>query len=471
MTQDPVTGDDRNGLRRVLGPFDTTCIVVGAIIGVGIFFTPGRVAELAGSAELTLLAWAVGGLIALLGGLTFAELGGLYPRTGGQYYILRDSYGPLPAFLFVFCNATFIQAGAIAVIAIVCVQHMGLACGMGAPQTLTILGGSTLLIVGLALANCLGVKSGSGIQNATACAKVLTLLIVTCVAVLSEPAGATTADEAGLTRGAGDRLTGASPEGVGIVGAVFAALVPALFSFGGWQHALWIGGEVRRGDRNVPFGIIAGVVVVVSAYLLVNWAYLHLLGWGGVAGSDMPAADAMAAVWPGKAQRVIAAAVAISAFGVLNAQLLSGPRLVYGMASHGQFFAPFARVGVRHGTPVSAIWLLAGTALILLYAAGARGVNKLVTGVVVVDGVFLALTGFALVVLRRKRPGMPRPMRVPGYPVVPLLFVLGEIGVVMGAFGDPEVRQAAVFGLAWIVAAAVTYFLFFHGPRRRPRSE
>ena len=144
MTQDSVTDNDRNGLRRVLGSFDTTCIVVGAIIGLGIFFTPGRVAELAGTPTLTLLVWAVGGLIALAGALTFAELGGLYPRTAGQYHILRDSFGPLPAFLFVFCNATAIQAGAIAVIAMVCVQHLWLACGLGEPQTLGILGCSTL---------------------------------------------------------------------------------------------------------------------------------------------------------------------------------------------------------------------------------------------------------------------------------------------------------------------------------------
>ena len=339
----------------------------------------------------------------------------------------------------------------------VCVQHLWLACGMGEPSTLAILGGSTLLIMGLAAANGLGVKSGSGIQKVTVCAKVITLLVVTCVALLSEPAGASSLPE---------RLPGVAPEGVGVVSGFFAALVPALFAFGGWQHALWIGGEVRRPDRNVPFGIIAGVLVVVSAYLLVNWAYLHLLGWGGVAGSDAPAADAMAAVWPGKAQRVVAGAVAVSAFGVLNAQLLAGPRLVYGMASQGQFFSLFARVNVRHGTPVSAICLLGGTALILLYAAGADGVNMLLTGVVVVDGVFFALTGLAVVVLRRKRPQMPRPIRVPGYPVVPLLFVLGEIGVVMGAFGDPKVRQAAILGAAWIVAAAVTYFLFFHGARR-----
>lgn len=458
MTQDFVTDNYRNGLRRVLGPFDTTCIVVGAIIGVGIFFTPSRVAALAGSSGVTLLVWAVGGLIALAGALTFAELGGLYPRTAGQYHILRDSFGPLTAFLFVFCNATCIQAGAISVIAMICVQHLWLACGIGEPQTLAILGGSTLLVVGLAVANGVGVKSGSGIQKVTVCAKVLTLLVVTCVALLSDGVAAP---------GLPDHLTGVSPEGVGLVGGFFAALVPALFSFGGWQHGLWIGGEVRRSDRNVPFGIIAGVLIVVSAYLLVNWAYLHLLGWSGVAGSDAPAADAMAVVWPGKAQRVVAAAVAISAFGVLNAQLLSGPRLVYGMASQGQFFSLFARVNVRFGTPIFAICLPAGTALILLYAAGADGVDKLLTGVVVVDGVFFVLTGVALILLRRKRPQVPRPVRVPGYPFVPLLFIVGEIGVVMGAFGDPKVRQAAIFGVAWIAAAAVTYFLFFHRSHRR----
>ncbi len=441
-------------LKRVLGPVDATCIVVGAIIGVGIFFTPSRVASLAGSGELAMAAWAAGGVIALLGALTFAELGGLYPRSGGQYEILRDAYGTLPAFLFVFCNATAIQAGATAIIAIVCAQNLGIAVG-GEPQGFALVLLAALLIVGLVAANAAGVRWGAGIQNLTVFAKIATLLAVTAIAVAFGGAGLggePAADAGRLVR-------------LGVFGAIFAALVPTLFSFGGWQHALWIAGEVQRPHRNVPLSIVAGVAIVVTVYMLVNWAYFGLLGFGGVASSQAIAADAVSAVWPGTGARLVAAAVAVSAFGVLNAQLLSGPRLLYGMARDGRFFRVFAETHARFRTPVPAIALIGGLALVLLVVAGQSAIDRLLTGVVFIDGVFFALTGTALLVLRRKRPEARRHVRVPLYPVVPLLFVIGEVAVVTGAVVVSDVRWAPIIGVAWIVAATVCYFVFFRDGR------
>jgi APA family basic amino acid/polyamine antiporter len=453
-----VIGVEQNaGLRRVLGPVDATCVVVGAIIGVGIFFTPSRVADLAGSGGLAMAAWAAGGAIALLGALTFAELGGLYPRTGGQYEVLRDAYGALPAFLFVFCNATAIQAGATAIIAIVCAQNLGIAAGVSLePVPLAVV--ASMLIVGLIIANGVGVRWGAGIQNLTVLAKVATLVAVTVIAMLFGSASVTgpgPAEASGAVR-------------LGIFGALFAALVPTLFSFGGWQHALWMAGEVRRPRRDVPLAIILGVVVVVTVYLSVNWAYLKLLGYDGVAASETIAADSVAVVWPGAGERVVAAAVAVSAFGVLNAQLLSGPRLLYGMALDGRFFRPFAGVHATFRTPVPAILLIGGLALVLLVAAGPRAIDRLLTGVVFVDGVFFALTGMALVVLRRRKADADRPVRVPAYPFVPLLFVVGEIAVIIGAALDPSVRGAAYVGAAWIVAGTICYLLFFRCRRTVP---
>jgi APA family basic amino acid/polyamine antiporter len=435
----------------VLGPLDAGCIVVGAIIGVGIFFTPTGVAGTAGSAGVALLAWAVGGAIAMMGALTFAELGGLYPRTGGQYQVLRDAYGPMPAFLFVFCNATAIQAGAAAIIAIVCTEHLASALGRElAPWMVTAV--SALLIVGLTLANAVGVRWGSGIQNLTVFAKVATLLIVTAIALTVDAApAAAVADDA-------------ADEDRAFVVVIFAALVPAFFAYGGWQHALWIAGEIRDPHRNVPRAIVGGVALVVVAYLLVNWAYLHLLGHAGVAGSHALAADAVGRVWPDAGGRLVAGAVAISAFGVLNAQLLSGPRLLHGMAADGRFFRPFARVSPRFHTPAPAVILLGVMAIVLLVAAGRNAVDQLLTGVVFIDGIFFALTGLALFVLRRRMPDAERPVRVPGYPVVPFLFVLGEIGIVLGAYADPDLRQAALIGLAWVVVAAVLYLARFRSP-------
>lgn len=445
-------------LRRILGPVDATCIVVGAIVGVGIFFTPSSVARLAESGGVALLAWTVGGVIAMAGALTFAELGGLYPRTAGQYAILRDAYGPGPAFLYVFCNATAIQAGAVAIIAIVCAQHLAQAVG-GTLEGMRLFGVAATLIVGLIVANAAGVRWGAGIQNATVFAKVATLLVVTLMAVFAGDAGVAVAP-------AGD--VGAASPGLGVIGLVFAALVPAFFSFGGWQHALWIGGEIRDPARNVPRAIVVGVGIVVVVYVLVNWAYLRLLGYDGVVGSPALAADAVAVVSPGLGPGLVAAAVAVSAFGVLNAQLLSGPRLVQGMAADGRFFRVFAVVDARFATPIPAILLIGVMALALLGAShlpfvGSDPLDQLLTGVVLIDGLFFALTGAALIVLRFRRPDETRPVRVPLYPFVPVLFVLGELGIVAGAYLDPEARKAALVGLAWIVVAGACYLVFFRG--------
>lgn len=437
------------GPRRVLGLFDATSVVVGAIVGVGIFFTPSKVAALTGSPALALTAWAVAGCIALCGALTFAELGGRYHASGAQYEILRDAYGPFPGFLFVFCNATAIQGGSIGIISLICAFNLlgavgrGPSAGFDEPLVLAL---AAALILALTAANILGVRWGARIQNATVLGKLLALAAVVGLAAFAAPATAPAA---------------APVPALGPVAAVLAALVPCLFSFGGWQQALWVSGEVKEPRRNLPRAILGGVLIVVAVYLAANWAFLRLLGAPAVAASKALAADAVAVVLPGLGRRLVAAAVAVSAFGVLNAQLLTGPRLVYGMACDGRFFKPFAVLSPRWGTPLPAVALIGLTALALLFAAGPGGIDRLLNGLVFIDGVFFALTGAALLVLRRKVPAAGMAFKVPAYPVIPLLFVLGEMGVVAGAYLDPAVRGAAFIGLAWIAAAALLYALRF----------
>ena len=456
MAEETTSTSNGGGLKRVLGPIDATCVVVGAIIGVGIFFTPKEVATIAGSGGMAMLAWTVGGVIALLGALTFAELGSIYPHTGGQYEILRDAYGPLPAFLFVFCNATAVQAGAVAIIAIICAQNIGVAAAGAAPESVSLLILALVLIIGLTAANIVGVKWGATIQNFTVYAKVTTLIVVTLLATT------VSGDGAGWTAS-----QPASAAALGPVAVIFAALVPAFFSYGGWQQALWIAGEVRQPRKNIPIAIVGGVLLVVLVYLMANWAYLKLLGFDGVKESSTLAADAVAVVWPSTGRRIVAGAVAISAFGVLNAQLLAGPRLICRMAADGRFFSLFARVSTRFATPVPAIALLAGASVVLLFAtARFEGVGKLLTGVVFIDGVFFALTGGALFVIRRRRQDAARLGRSFGYPLAPFLFVMGELGIVAGAFAAPQARESALVAAGWIAAAAVVYLLFFRGGRR-----
>jgi APA family basic amino acid/polyamine antiporter len=436
-----------HGLRRVLGPASATAVVVGAIVGAGIFFTPTLVARVTGDAHLAMWTWIVGGVVAMLGALTFAELGGMYPRTAGQYEILRDAFAPWIGFCFVLCNATAIVSAGTAIISIVCAENVAaLVPALASDARITAF--AVLVLAIAAGANVVGVRWGAAIQNTTVAAKIGALLLLVALAVFAVPAVPPVSRPTEI-------VTSETP----IVVRLFAGLVPTLFAYGGWQYALWVGGEVKDARRNVPLAIVAGVAIVVAIYIAANWAYLHLLGFDGVAASDALAADAVSSVWPGAGARVIALAVALSAFGVLNVQILSGPRLLYGMARDGRFFAPFGRAHARFATPAFAIVFVASISAILIVSAGKGGIDKLLTGLVLVDAVFFGLTGAALLVLRRKRPDADRPVRTPFYPVVPVLFLAFECVIVYGAFRTGA--AAAWIGVLWIVASFVCYRLFF----------
>ncbi len=473
------TGD--GDFRRDLGLFSASCVVIGAIIGIGIFFTPKDVAIAAGSSSAAMYAWMAGGVIAVLGALTFAELGGAYARTGGQFDILRDAYGALVGFVYVFCNATAVQAGAIAVIASISASNLLLALGWngdgnGLPMLL-----ATGMIGSLMWTNAIGVRWGALTQNITVVAKVATLLVIIGLAVFTAPLAGMNqrAAAAPAAEAAPPSPPTAPPEVAASSGTpsvpmqlmlVFAALVPVLFSFGGWQHALWIGGEVRNPRWNVPASILIGVGVVTVVYLAVNWAYLELLGYQGVTTARAIAADSVATRWPNVGSRLIAAAIAFSGFGVLNAQLLSGPRLLCGMARQGFFFQPFTRLHARYRTPTASIFLLGGLGLFFLWVVGTERTDQLTNGVVMVDTTFFIATGMALVVLRRRSRGQDWPIRMPLFPLIPVLFALAETCVLVGAFTLEKYRLSAFIGALWIAGAFLCYWFWFR-QRRHPATE
>jgi APA family basic amino acid/polyamine antiporter len=447
---------------RRLNAADTTFIVIGAIVGVGIFFNPSQVARLAGSTELALLAWTLGGAIALCGALTFASLGSVFTGPGAQYEILRTTYGPLTGFLFVFCNATAIQAGATAIIALICADNLAVAL-IGT----ALAGGSKLalaanLIAGLVLTNIVGVRGSAAIQAATVIAKIAVLFTIAALAVFAAPPPSAQSAAS---------IPAPTATATPLALILFSAVVPAFFSYGGWQHALWISGEVKNPRRNLPLGILLGTVIVVLVYLTANWAYLRLLGYAGVVGSRVLAADSVAVVWPTGAARAVAAGVAVSAFGVLNAQLLSGPRLIHRLASDGQFFKVFARLMPKSQTPAPAIILLGALALALLLAAGEAAIDRLTNGVVFLDGLFFILTGLAVFILRkRKSTGVDRMLSL-GFPIAPALFVLGETGLVIGAHREAANRSAAFIGVIWVIVAAFLYLVLFRRGRNSPARE
>jgi len=440
---------------RVLGLADATCVVIGAIIGVGIFFTPRDVARVTGGERGALLAWGIGGVIALLGAFTFAELARLRPRAGGQYLVIRDAYGRLPSFLFVFCNLTAVQAGGVAIIAILCAINLGVAIGGRDPSPGWVIGMATACTWALVLLNAIGVRTGARVQDSTVVAKLVTLgsLVLLAAIVKPGPAAALAAPAA------------TTPVGLG---PLFAGVAITLFAYGGWQQVLWVAGEVKDAERNVPRAIVLGVAIVVAAYLGANWAYLHLLGFGGVKGATALAADAFSAGTAGAGKRLAAAAVAVSAFGVLNAQFLTGPRLTWAMAHDGLFFRPFARLHPRFATPIAALVLLGVLATILI-GLGLERTDLLTTGVVVVDATFFALTGLALPVLRSRTPAAGRGAAwLVGAAVA---FSALELGAIAGSVVTKDLRIVALTGLGWIVLAAAFWWIFFRSAPAPPRSD
>jgi APA family basic amino acid/polyamine antiporter len=445
--------DDRCALPRVLGLWDATCVVVGAVIGVGIFFTPKDVARLSGSEGAALAAWGVGGLIALLGAITFAELGRMRPVAGGQYHVLRDAYGRLPAFLYVFCNLTAIQAGAVAIISIVCAENLGVALFGATPGSTWTLGMATVLTWLLVGANVIGVRTGAGLQNTTVVLKLAALFAVVVLAALAGPRPEAAPGVVGA---------GAAPAPMTFA-SLFAAVTITLFAYGGWQQGLWMAGEVKDAERNLPRSILLGIGVVLVTYLLAAWAFFDLLGFAGVRDAGALTADAISVAAPGLGARLAAGAVAISAFGVLNAQFLSGPRLTWAMASDGLFFAPFARLHARFATPAPAIVLLGVMASALTLGLGLQRTDLLITGVVVIDATFFALTGLALPVLQRRFPGAGR--GAGWIALAAVAFAVLELLAVLGSLLQANVRLVALTGLGWIAAAALTWALFFRTRR------
>ncbi len=459
--------DSEEGLRRVLGPVESTAVVVGAIIGVGIFFTPARVAALTGTWELALTAWLIGCGVALVGALVFAELGAMLPRTGGQYVLLREAYGDGVGFVYVACTSTGIVAGAIAIIAWVCARNLlvivsaafGGEDAFGDSLVVAIACGLIALIAAI---NALGVKWGANLSTLTSASKLLTLAAIAGIAAGAYGLDAlpdlqTSGVAASLADGGAKELTSAPSTELPVAARLAAALVPILFSFGGWQQVLWLGGEVKEPKRTLPIAIIAGVSLVIFAYLAANVAYFVLLGTAGVASSEALAADAVGAIFGSRGRSVVALAVAVSALGILNAQLLAGPRLLFALSRDGLLHPRLGVADERTGAPVNAVLVLASLALLLLLLAGMRGVDTLLSGVVLLDAIFLALTALSSWVLEPRYPARERPLRMPGARVLCLAFALAEFAVVIGAWLDPNVRVGAMVACLWALAAVSVF--------------
>jgi len=449
-----MTGPSEVTYARRLGLFSSTMLVVGGIIGAGIFLNPAIVAQRVGTAPLTLAAWVSGALIALAGALCFGELGSRLPRAGGGYVYLREAFGPLPAFLYGWALLLVMATGAIAAVAVTFARYAVALGGWPGEVTVPL---AVAAIVLLSAVNYVGVRPGAVVQNVFTVLKLAAVAALIGAGLLTVGAGEPTA-----AVGSGTPPSGAWP----LVRAMGAALVPVLFAYGGWQQSAFVAEEIIAPERNLPRAMLLGVAVVVAVYLLANVTYLEALGVTGLAASQAPAADTMRRLVGPVGATLISAGIAVSTFGFLNLVILVSPRVYQAMAKDGSFLPQLARLHPRHRTPAAAI-VFQGAWAVLLTLSGSYG--ALLDWVVFGDWIFFGLAVATLFVHRRRGTGAVAAdgsgtYRALGYPLTPALFVLSAAFVVASSvLSNPG---NALRGTV-LLAAGVPVFLFW---RRRARS-
>ncbi|MCX8036506.1 MAG: amino acid permease [Candidatus Sumerlaeia bacterium] len=389
--------------------FRAVCIIVGVIVGSGIFQTPPAIAHMvsnwAGLSPLAwlLLVWVIGGIIALLGALCYAELATTYPRQGGDYVYLNRAFGGWCGFMFGWARLAVIQGGSIGAIAFVFGDYATRFLSLGKYSAAIYAGAATVILTAI---NIIGVREGTLTQNVLTIIKVAGLAIVFLVALLLNPSQA-----------------GAAPAAVEGGGNFALAMVLIAWTYGGWNEIAYITAEVRNPTRNIARSLIIGVAAVTLIYVLVNWAFLHSLGLEGMKGSSAVAADVLKIKFGEAGARLIAALIMISALGALNGFIFTSARVYYAMGTEHRLLSPLGVWSQRFGTPVVALIVQGVIILTLILAFGdSKGFERMVKFTAAVFWAFIALTTISLIVLREDRSVEHRPWRVPLYPFVPIAF-------------------------------------------------
>jgi amino acid transporter len=430
----PVT----RSLTRQLGVWSTIGIVVGSMIGSGIFRIPSATAAQAGTPGGMMLVWVAGGLVALCGALTFAELAALYPRAGGIYVYLDHAYGSLVAFLFGWILVVIAPAS-IGAVALVFAEYLG--------RLVPVLHDRTRLVATVAVAlvaawNYRSLRFGAAVQNLSSASKVIAILGLTAAAFLLGHTG----EGAWLRAGP---LAPASWSGFGL------GLVTVLWAYNGWQDATYVGGEIDDPSRNLPRARVLGTLVVTGVYLAANAAYLAVLPMEAIVRSPLVAADVAVGLFGDTGNTLIAALVCISTFGTMNGGTMCYPRIFYAMAEDRLFFGRIAAVHPRYATPHAAIALTATLAVCYLWM---RTFEQLIEVFVLGVLPFWALGAGAVILLRRRRPDAIRPYRTPGYPYVPILFIIATAGLLLNSLLQRPGPTVASFGA--ILAGIPVYLLW-----------
>jgi len=428
-------------LPRTVGLLGAVAVLVGTTIGSGIFRVPAAVAGRVGQPGPFLLAWVLGGLLALFGALTLAELAGMYPRSGGVFAFLEEGVGPLPAFLFGWSQLVVIRASALGAISTIFAEYLGYFIPLS-PRAIQYVAAGVIIVVGTL--NYLGVRRAAAVMNVATVAKYAAMVGLVVLA---------------FSIGAGDWGHFRSVPGPAIrVSAVGTALVSIMWAYDGWADLTYMAGEVRDPGRTLPRALIVGTLLIIAIYLSVNAAYLFLVPIGEMAQSRLIASTAAGRIplLGGAGGAVIAGVVMLSTFSSVNGSMMTSPRIFFAMADRGLFFKGIARVSPRFASPSAAIWLAVGLGVTyVLFNDFQQLADKFVLGIwpfyiIAVVGVFM---------LRKRLPDAERPYRALGFPVVPGLFLVAATGMVLNALITDPVNTGITFAI--ILAGVPVYFIWF----------
>lgn len=426
-----------NELPRTLSLLDATMINVGSMIGSGIFIVPATIALQLDSTLLVVLVWVLGGVVSLFGALSVAELGALMPRAGGQFIYLKEVYGPLAGFLYGWTLFIVIQTAAIAAVAVGFATYLGYFIHVGPAGVKLIAIGSIVL---LTVVNCIGAKLGAAVQN------VFTFLKIGALAAIVIAS-----------------FVGGSPENfqpllpslplASLLGPLGIAMIAVLWSYDGWIEITYVAGEVKAPERTIHRSLLYSTVIVIGFYILVNLAFISVLGLRNVAHSSLVASDAATVIHGSIGAAIVALTVAISMFGANNGFVFTGARIYYAMAREGLFFKSLARIHPRYQTPVASL-LAQGAWSCVLVLSGTY--DQLITYIVFASWIFYAMSCGAVIILRKRKPELPRPYKTWGYPFTPMVFILFAFVLAISTIIESP-RDAAI-GCAMILSGIPAYW-------------
>lgn len=427
-------------LDKKLTLYGLTMIAIGSCIGSGIFVTPAKIVQAVDNHTLVLIVWLIGGLIALTGALTFAELGSMFPKAGGVYVFLKEAYGDFWGFLYGWAILLVINTGALAALGMAFAEYMGFFYPFSHTAKIGLAITTIVLLTGI---NMVGVSTSQLFANVFTGLKLLAIFaIIAAGFIFYEPANVNLNFSLENT-----------PDN--LVSAILVALIGVLWSIGGWHHASYLAGETINAKRTVPYAMVLGVFTVMVTYLLVNLAYMMLLPLDVIANTERVAGDALATVIP-FGGKIVAIAIAISIFGTIGIYTMSAPRIYFAMAKDGVFFKGLTYIHPTYRTPIYAMGIQAIWAIILLLFWGSF--HDLITYVTFMDIVFMTMAGVSLFIFRIKRKDMERPVKVLLYPIVPAVFILTSAAFVISTFIE---RPEQVWAGLGIVALGLPVYLYF----------